>query len=161
MRGIMLDWWKTWRHQRCRMWACKSNASYKSDTSGQLGRKQGRKPCRGWRGEGRELRGRQKEGQGNGDTSDDQTEEMKAQSKNVLRAYRSSSVTKYRLFLTMRSQYQPSKPDYIIWLGKIYPDVVSITASFTEPVLEVPIRKLSRPCFLNFTLKISSLNSSR
>lgn len=47
---------------------CKRNAP------GQLGRKQGRKTCRGWRGEGRELRGRQKEGWGYGGTFDDQTE---------------------------------------------------------------------------------------
>lgn len=38
-------------------------------------------------------------------TSDDQTQEMKGQRKNVLRAYRNNSVSKYRLFLTMKSQY--------------------------------------------------------
>lgn len=38
-------------------------------------------------------------------TSDDQTQEMKGQRKNVLRAFRNTSVSKYRLFLTMKSQY--------------------------------------------------------
>lgn len=66
---LMLNWWKKRRLQRCRMWACKSNASYKSNTSGQLERKEGGKAGRGWRGEGHELRGRQKEGWGDGDTS--------------------------------------------------------------------------------------------
>lgn len=33
-----------------------------NNTSGQLGRKQGRKACRGWRGEGHELRGQKKAG---------------------------------------------------------------------------------------------------
>lgn len=42
-----------------------------------------------------------------------------------------------------------------------YQDVVIMIASFTELVLEVPIRKMSCPCFLNLAFKISSLNSSR
>lgn len=42
-----------------------------------------------------------------------------------------------------------------------YPDVVIIIASFTEPVLEISIRKMSYPRFLNFAFKISFLNSSR
>lgn len=46
--------------------------------------------------------GRSKAG-GYSGTSHGQTEQVKGQSKNVLTAYRSSSVTKYRLFLTMRS----------------------------------------------------------